>query len=1154
MRESISVSVSKQDDPKNSNLDETEATMDESTPSILSATQAGSEDSPVPAEQDARESKSPPVPADESEETKFHECITIHDWVRLERLLKKYDQKYYKRKQDQAEIQEKDKERDETEQREWEEAEKREREEAESSLKPPLSPKRISFSPTPTSKRPSSPFSRRISSATRSPRKSLRRLRHSLQSLSGQKLVDPSEIVSPLLKGDALGRTPLHLACLYKAPEKAILELLQAERLAAKVPDKFGQLPLHFAVQTGQYDHVLNRIMKAFPNALKAKDIQGRTPVGLAVELARQKEDVACPEDPENPFRWTTPTCKEEKNWQFRQEDIWSKVDYFLKYFMKQNKCVIPSEHGLILEALEGGAPPKTINRFISTADKYLVTDDDLAGSAISLCIERQYGLATLEYLLESCREKTTVITDFIHKALVSHYRIGCYVQQPDKSPLGKEIIDWAQQREELEDNNDNIADPMTLMMSPHCRDWWEKLRHIIFFCAYGKDFRENKEIEERHLVHAALTIPATPPSLLQLLLMVYPDTRMELCPIYKALPVHITCTRWKYDILQNKRDSGLSRVLKQLLKPEPEQLVRRYGGRLPLHMALDVGHSWSFVKSFVSMDKKSVGMRDLQTKLFPFQLAAVKLPAKNIAMLLRSSYTPGEWRAFSVREKKKEYTETEIMQGRRQIETIFELLRRHPDAITGKVIYRNPSKAKRLHCAGRVSLHYLSWVYGRGYQGFMLRPANVKLLRDSIINAHISKPLEPWWGRLKHWIWQECRGDAIPHTDDYLIHAALYNPDTPPLIIELLLELFPTAATKPLPGTQSYPLHIAAATTAYHPQDFEIPYSMDNLHLTLLAYKGAARLTQHRRLPLHICIARGKSWNEIRPLVLADPSTLLMQDPQTGLTPFQQMTSFKATSKENCLRFSAMAEKQTRNVDLSQLLAGERATILRDVKKKHDLSVLTAVYELLRHEPSAVGSRKIYTTGSASVMSSGLSEESDYRESNILGVAETLEKFLQDVQSSPAQRSSSQHSPTGQESMRGLLSPEQKKQKSLSMFLREQHDGKSLITPAPHAKGRPSLTSFLVNGSTGTSMWSLSRNSAMYDDYVEPNYNDDSMSSMGASFSSPVLMSPHVNDDGSVSFVTPKSMTPHDNGATRRSRKMRQLPIKLPDLCIDDD
>lgn len=1125
----VPMSMSKQDDLKNNVPEGTESTLDESAPSIFPGSQGISVESPGRLGHSGQQSKSP-TPENEEAVLPWFESIQSRDWDRLENLLNKYDQKYYKKKRDQAERQEKEKEREAEELREREEEERQARgEEEDPSSLPPLSPRSRTSSPSLSPGRSKSPLSR-FSLVARSPGKSLRRIRNSIHSFSSRKLIDPCEVVSPLVKGDTMGRTPLHLACLQKAPEKLILALVQAERLAAKVPDKSGSLPLHFAVQAGLYDHILNQIIKSYPNALKTKDIQGHTPVRIAVAVAVARQD----EESDISFGWTTPSCKDEKTWQFRQDNVWSRVDFLLKHFMKQNKCVIPSEHGLILDGLEGRAPPKTINRFISTADKYLATDDDLAGSAISLCVQRQYCLDTLEYLLDNCREKTTIILDYLYKALISHYRIGCYVQHTEKPPYGKEIIDWATQRREAKEEED---DENVVLLTPHCNEWWEKLQHIIFYCAYGKGFRENKEIEEHHLVHAAMAIPVTPPSLIQLLLMVYPDARVELCPIYRALPVHITCTRWKYDLLQTKKDSGLSRVLKQLIKAEPEQLIRRYRGRLPLHMALDVGHSWSFVKAFVSLDKKSLGMRDLQTKLFPFQMAAIKPPSKSIAMLLRNNHTPGEWRSLSVGEKKKEYTKAEIMQNRRQIWTIFELLRHYPEAISGKVIYRDGPTKKNLHGAGRVSLHYLTWVYGRGSKGFKLQSANVKLLRDSILNAHISKALEPWWDRLKQWIWQECPSDSVPRTEEYLLHAALYNPDTPPLVIELLLNLFPTAATRPVPGSRSYPLHIAAATTAYHPQPFEIPYSMDSLHLTLFAYKGATRLTQHGRLPLHICIARGKTWTEIRPLVQVNLQSLKMRDPQTGLTPFQQMASFKAFSKENSLRFASAIEKETQNVDLCQLKVEERANFFLDVKKKHDLNVLTAVYELLRHAPSGVVSHGHYPSDS-SVMSSEISEECN-RQSKILGVAETLDFVLQQAQHSPGQQSPLQHSPTTQ----SLLSPEHKIQKSLSAYLSERHGCKSLVTPTPLAEGRTSVSSFLTKGSSSRSL--VSRNSnAIYDDCVKPNYDDDGLSRMRDSFNSSILISPDVTEDGS-----PVSMTPRDNSAKRRGRKTMQVSIKLPDL-----
>jgi hypothetical protein len=383
-----------------------------------------------------------------------------------------------------------------------------------------------------------------------------------------------------------------------------------------------------------------------------------------------------------------------------------------------------------------------------------------------------------------------------------------------------------------------------------------------------------------------------------------------------------------------------------------------------------------------------------------------------------------------------------------------------------------------------------------------------------------------------------------VPQTEEYLLHAALYSPDTPPLVIELLLELFPMSAAKPVPGTQTYPLHIAAGTTAYHPQPFEIPYSMDCLHLTLLAYKRAVRLTSLGRLPIHICVARGKTWKEIRPLVKQDRSTLKIKDPQTGLAPFQLMATFKMTSKQNCLRFSYIAQKQTRYVDMDQMTVAERAGFLRNIRKNNDLDVLTVIFELLRHGPKAVRkTRSGYASDACSAVSSvtAISEESD-RKSKILGVAATLEKFLQDMQNSP----------TRQESIRNLLASPERQQRSLSTYLgelgEEFDDTPGLITPTPHR------SRYRLNGGQGASSRSLiSRSSAMYDDYVKPKYDDDLMSSMGSSANSTQFLSPHINEDGNMSFRTPISRKDNSPLIQNRNARMKPFPIVIPDLDMGD-
>jgi hypothetical protein len=275
-----------------------------------------------------------------------------------------------------------------------------------------------------------------------------------------------------------------------------------------------------------------------------------------------------------------------------------------------------------------------------------------------------------------------------------------------------------------------------------------------------------------------------------------------------------------------------------------------------------------------------------------------------------------------------------------------------------------------------------------------------------------------------------------------------------------------------------------------------------------------------------------------------------MIKDPQTGLAPFQLMAAFKMTSKQNCLRFSYIAQKQTLNVDMDQMTVAERAGFLRNIRKNHDLDVLTVIFELLRHGPKAVRTtRSGYASDACSVSSSvaaiAISEESD-RKSKIMGVAATLEKFLQDMQNSP----------TRQESIRNLLASPEKQQRSVSTCLREEFDDTPglTLTPTPHrSRNRPSFGTFL-NGGQGASTRSLfSRSNAMLDDYVKPNYDDDNMSSLGSSANSTQFLSPHKHEDGNMSFRTPTSRTDNSPMRQNRNARMKPIPIRLPDLDMGD-
>jgi hypothetical protein len=1063
----------------------------------------------------------------------------------------------------------------------------------------------------------------------------------------------------PLMAQENDGRTPLHLACLIGAPDKLVLNLLILERRAVRLHDQEGQLVLHAAIQSGRNALVLDKLIKAHPNALKQKDKQGRSPIGLAVELAKAEQIKLEPKKTTMDEADRTWACqifsKGQSKFQIRQDKCWNTVEFLVRQLNKRNKSVLPSEHGLLVQAVESGAPPYVIGRFLTCTAKYLSMDDELAASTLHWVIQRQYSLGILQQLLGMSREKTTIMMDATFKALEAHYQTGCHAKYDGVPAFGMEIIDWSKERNRRRDNQNRKRNGVVLVdedeesvymdgVSAAGVEWWEKLQHLLAYCAYGKDYPNNEDIEEHHLVQAALSIAASPPSLISLLLTIYPNAKTTACPVYKALPIHLACSRWKYDILTTDKGDHvlLGKVVKQLLSgPGRETLYIPHRQRLPLHMALAVGQSWSMVSVLTRRDPACMGMRDPATKLFPFQLAAVKLPTKNRALLLRMLYTPAEWRDVPSDDKRTEFARVEELQDARQIGTIFELLRSYPEALRGRVQYRNnntssssstiikdrysnsvssststtsssnnsnssggkykkkPSRktARDLAGVGRVASHYLAWHYkhqGEGGDGWVIRPNNIRMLRDAILQGEVPKGLKAWFNRLKELIWNCYPGDkhSLPHNqDELLLHAALFNPDTPPLIIELLLKLYPAAVTQPVPGTERFPLHIAASTLSYVPQRFEIPSTMDALQLVLNAYPRAVKMRLHGQLPLHIAIARGKTkWKELQPLVEASPKTLLETDPRSrsasqgsALYPFQVMAASRIQTQEERLRTCRQTEKHLQHFDMDELTSRQRGLLLKKIQKNYNAEILTSIYELLRHGPEAIQGRTTLSrpvSSNASYASHLLSPVPQRPGQS--GIATTLEAYLlKSVDSlSTMNDSTSQFTfssfgaasaGSGGAASAAAFSRTSPKTRNRSPTLSAFLNAPSLETPIPSGKRAVCMQRARSGSSTSLSSMSLqnalggSMGDAFDNAQSKSSYDDSFTSGMGSSVhTANLLLSPAGSGAGMLSPTShpsssrdssPHSFTKSPRSSTGRlarkgrKRAMRSTPIRLPDL-----
>lgn len=189
---------------------------------------------------------------------------------------------------------------------------------------------------------------------------------------------------------------------------------------------------------------------------------------------------------------------------------------------------------------------------------------------------------------------------------------------------------------------------------------------------------------------------------------------------------------------------------------------------------------------------------------------------------------------------------------------------------------------------------------------------------------------------------------------DKYLLHATLSNGGTPPIVVKLILTLFSNAVQTPIPGTDQYPIHLAARSSSYVPLHFEEGVSMDSaLALVAAANPALIRCKSNGKTPLQLAICSGKTWQEIRTMVCYDPKCLLIQDSATGLYPFQQTASKESYTRSYRLVRSLIATRKW-----FENSADEKSLILLNLRAKYQLDKLTSIFEMLRAMPDVLDAK----------------------------------------------------------------------------------------------------------------------------------------------------------------------------------------------------
>lgn len=283
----------------------------------------------------------------------------------------------------------------------------------------------------------------------------------------------------------------------------------------------------------------------------------------------------------------------------------------------------------------------------------------------------------------------------------------------------------------------------------------------------------------------------------------------------------------------------------------------------------------------------------------------------------------------------------------------------------------------------GLVAASYLSGVFNEVKNGeWCVDETFHKTLCHGIRNKTLEQcgpGILDWWTNIEFLIAlcacgrQKKDGDNRLFSDpkhfpkQYLLHAALDNSDTPPMVVRILLALYPESIHVANPAG-ALPLHIAVRSEDYIPRNFELRHNPHtSMELVLQASDPTVIFRRYEdRLPLHHAISAGRNIDTLEVLLpepcsgvlleteLSKEQTLLLQrDPATKLFPFQLAASIPV--EKNPFRWTCLTRNQYSHHVWQGLSDRQKAVAVLKVSEDEELRRLETIYELLKRQPRAI-------------------------------------------------------------------------------------------------------------------------------------------------------------------------------------------------------
>ncbi|KAL3921280.1 MAG: hypothetical protein SGILL_002829 [Bacillariaceae sp.] len=727
---------------------------------------------------------------------------------------------------------------------------------------------------------------------------------------------------SPLLEVDSNGRTALHLSCVEHMPQKLLLKLLFVERKAAGVKDKDGRFALHLALINNLENEVLDRLIRGHPKSLGTPDHLKKTPIQYAILKADYQRTTSFP-DVGTDSTWNSPTTRDHKYWQEQQRRAWTSVSFIVETMVTRRKALSPvHERTVLLESFQLRAPPEVVKNLITVGGKALLDDAEMSKELVETIFDAQYPVSVTKRILKVTSKvlPKVFILDAIRNGLNDHFQRGLS-NLPREETRERSFV-----AELLQQYRSKASGSLTLA----CQEWWDKLRFLIAYasCRFNDD-------TDDIVLHAALTNPSSPPSLIEFLCRLLPTARYEIDVASGGLPLHLACMYWHPNV-SGQDALEYTRVLNLLMAGDVCLVQSRCKRRLSLHHALLTKKPTPFIQTLLTLDPKTVVAPDPVTRLFPFQLAALPSP--------RIQYGSAET------------TSSSKSGDLEQISLVYDLLRSNPFPMS-------ILSGCQVEDMSPLTRHIIRWSYDWDLSGWQLNQDRTNLLRVAIRRGKVFGELKSWWSMLKTLIWRAANEEVdengqnpmcnTPQNRDYLLHAALWNcRQIPPIVIELIAEVYPASVFTKQPGTDLYPLQIAARSHSYRPFAFENVISMSSaLEMLSLLDEDAVRIhSTDGKIPLHDAISSRKPWSELRPLIEKAPKSPLKKDPSTGFFAYQTAACIDSFIPRHEILKVGRSDTQW-----AEASPEENARTIKDICNRYECEKLGTIFELLRAAPTAL-------------------------------------------------------------------------------------------------------------------------------------------------------------------------------------------------------